>query len=262
MISMKTFSFVKRIRSASYIDSGWVIWIVKMSFASLVRASQSSLTVHSCLSPSSLGTLTNFQLRPSATTLRRPGLWRTSTMLWAMTASRHRACVEFSVELRRWSRSAWQSVLSSIGYPHIISENLSKLCFRAPNSSMNGLYFSSVVEVCLDANPIGWAVVLSVPFGRIVVNFWVSIPANPYLQPSVVTMNGVPSYFGPFSTGSLVNATFSLRKAWSCSHFHKPSSANPFIARVYAAFPFCLGISRLHAKSVSGCAIDAYPFIR
>src|SRR5882762_5848820 len=179
-----------------------------------------------------------------------------------MTASRHLACVEFNVELRRWSLSAWQSVSSSIGYPHIMSLNLSRLCFNAANSKMNGLYFSSVSEVRLEAKLMGWIDVLSVPLGRIVVNFWVSIPANPYLQPSVVTIKGVPSYLGPFRTGSLVRAIFSLRKARLCSFVHRPANEKPFIARVYAAFPLSLGSSSLRARSVSGCATVAYPFMR
>ena len=90
---------------------------------------------------------------------------------------------------------------------------------------MNGLYFSSVVDVHLDKKPMGWDVVFSVPFGRTVVNLCVSIPTKPYLHPSVVqvTMKGVPSYLGPFSTGSLISATFSRRNAKSCSSFQSPS---------------------------------------
>jgi hypothetical protein len=58
-----------------------------------------------------------------------------------------------------------------------------------------------------------------------------SMPAKPYLHPSVVTTNGVPSNFGPFKTGSLVRAIFSPRKAFSCSSFHIPCSECPFMAR-------------------------------
>ena len=91
--------------------------------------------------------------------------------------------------------------------------NLSRECLRAANSRMKGLYFSYVVDVCFDENPLGWIAIFSVPMGRTMINFCVSIPANPYLHPSVVTMNGVASYFGLLSTGSLINATFSLRNA-------------------------------------------------
>src|SRR5882762_8237272 len=106
---------------------------------------------------------------------------------------------------------------------------------------MKGLYLSSVGDVRLDEKPIGWTVVFVVPLASTVVNFCESIPAKPNLHPSVVTMNGVPSYFGPFKTGSLVSATFSRRNAWSCSLFHSPSREWPFMAFVYAAFPFSLG---------------------
>jgi hypothetical protein len=95
----------------------------------------------------------------------------------------------------------------------MMSQNLSRECFNAANSRMKGLYFSSASDVRLDENVMGWIVVFSVPFGKIVVNFCVSILANPYLHPSVVTMNGVPSYLGPFKIGSQVSATFSLRNA-------------------------------------------------
>ena len=35
------------------------------------------------------------------------------------------------------------------------------------------------MDVHLEEKPMGWVVVFSVPFGRTVVNLWVSIPANP-----------------------------------------------------------------------------------
>ena len=134
------------------------------------------------------------------------------------------------------------------------SPNLSRQCFNAANSRMNGMYFSSAGDVRLDENPMGWTTVFSVPLGRTVVNFYVTMPANPYLQPSVVTTNGVPSYFGPLSTGSLVRATFSLRNARSWSLVHSPCNENPFMALVYAAFPFSFGRSRFRAKSDRGWA--------
>src|ERR1700678_4813590 len=115
MTSMNMFSLVKRVRRVLYVDSEWLVWTTRMSLTSLVRASQSSLTVHSCPSPCSIGALTNFRLSPSATTLSLLGRWRMSTMLWARTASLHLAWVELRVELRRWLRRAWQSVSSSTG---------------------------------------------------------------------------------------------------------------------------------------------------
>ena len=134
----------------------------------------------------------------------------------------------------------------------MMSPNLSRLCFSAANSRMNGIYFSSVGDVRLDENAMGWMVVFSAPLGSTVVNFCVSMPANPYLQLSVVTMKGVPSYLGPLSTGSLVRAIFSLKNARSWSLLHSPCSETLFIALVYAALPFNLGSSRFRAKSVSG----------
>src|ERR1700678_2295737 len=93
------------------------------------------------------------------------------------------------------------------------SANLSRQCFSAANSRMNGLYFSSVGDVRLDEKPMGWTVVFVVPFGSTVVKFCESMPAKLYLHPSVVMTNGVPSYLGPFRTGSLVSE-LSLLTLW------------------------------------------------
>jgi hypothetical protein len=118
------------------------------------------------------------------------------------------------------------------------SENLSNENFSAANSSKYGLYFSSVSDVHLLLNATGYMCVVSFPFGEIVVCFCDNMPAKPYLQPSVVTIKGVPSNFGPFRTGSLVKATFSPKKAFSCSSFHRSASECPFMAHQYAALPF------------------------
>src|ERR1700678_1513030 len=144
----------------------------------------------------------------------------------------------------------------------MISLNLSKQCLSAANSRMKGLYFSSVGDICLDEKPMGGTVVLVVPLGRSEVKVWERIPAKQYLHPSVLMMNGVSSFFGPFSTGSLVSATFSRRNAWSCSLFPSPLREYPFMALVYAAFPFSLGKSSFRARSVSGWTIDVYPLMR
>ena len=146
---------LKRVHSVLYVDSSWVKLMCSTSFASLVHASQSSLAVHSCLSPCSLGTLMNLQLIPSATTLRHPGLCRMSTILWARMASLYLAWVEFSIVLRRWSQSARQSVSSSTGYPHMMLPNMSNVCFSAVNSRMKCLYFSSASDVRFDENAMG-----------------------------------------------------------------------------------------------------------
>ena len=158
-----------------------------MSLVMPVLASQSSLTVHSCPSPSSYGKLTNFRLNPSATWFSFPGRCRTSVMSWSRITSLHLACVELTLSLRRWSRSAWQSVLISTGNPYTMSQNLSRLYLSAANSRMNGLYFSSAVDVRFETNPTGCNLDVSFPLGSTVVCFCVNMPAKPYLHPSVVT---------------------------------------------------------------------------
>ena len=96
-------------------------------------------------------------------------------MLWASMESLHLACVELRVVLSRWSLRAWQLVSNSTRYPQIMSLNLSKQCFSAANSRMNGMYFSSVDDVHFEENPMGWMVTFSGPLGRIVIDFCVSL---------------------------------------------------------------------------------------
>src|ERR1700733_1184354 len=118
------------------------------------------------------------------------------------------------------------------------SENLSRENFSAANSSRYGLYFSSDSDVRLLLNATRWMCVTSLPLGRTTVCLCESMPTKPYLQPFVVTTKGVPSNFGPLSTGSLVSAIFSPRNAFSCSSFHRPISECPFIARwLYFTLP-------------------------
>jgi hypothetical protein len=72
--------------------------------------------------------------------------------------------------------------------------------------------------------------VVSLLLGRTVVCHCESMPVKPNLQLSVVTMNGMLSNFGLFSTGSLVRVTFSPMKAFSCSSSHMSISECTFMA--------------------------------
>ena len=83
--------------------------------------------------------LSHCQLSPSATTLRRPGTYRTATMLCAIILSLHCACVTDMVSFANTSLSAWQSVSISTGKPQMVSEKWSSLNFSGANSSKNGL---------------------------------------------------------------------------------------------------------------------------
>src|ERR1700679_1037075 len=133
--------------------------------------------------------------------------------------SLQRACVALSLSFNRWSRNAWQSVSISTENPHMMFENLSSANFNAANSRRKGLYFSSDFEVLLDANAIGCSRFTVFPLGSTVSNLSVRTAPKAFLQPSVVTMNGVPSHLGPFSTGSDVMAAFRAMNALVCSSF-------------------------------------------
>jgi hypothetical protein len=56
----------------------------------------------------------------------------------------------------------------------------------------------------------------TLPSGHISVNHCTSIPLNPSLQLSEVTINGVPSNWGAFSTGSDVRIVLSWRNDLVC----------------------------------------------
>ena len=98
-----------------------------------------------------------------------------------------------------------------------MSVNLSKQNFKAANSRRNGLYFSSEDDVCFDAYPNGCSHMTFFPPGRIVVIFCESTPANMSFEPSVVSMNGVPSNCSACRTGSDTSLLFRSRNALVCS---------------------------------------------
>ncbi|KII91257.1 hypothetical protein PLICRDRAFT_105798, partial [Plicaturopsis crispa FD-325 SS-3] len=116
--------------------------------------------------------------------------------------------------------------------------------------------FSSEWEVRLDAKAIGWRRLTDFPFGSTVVKYCDKEPARPFLQPSVVTMNGVPSNCGERRNGADVMAALMARKDSKCSLVHKPPAKDKLrSARWWACFPLPLGISALRRRSVSGAAI-------
>src|SRR5271168_1711504 len=65
-----------------------------------------------------------------------------------------------------------------MGYPYIMSENLSNEYFSAANSSKKGLYFSSDVDVLFEAKAIGCKRVTSLPPGSVDLIFCDKTPAN------------------------------------------------------------------------------------
>src|SRR5271168_1187714 len=99
-----------------------------------------------------------------------------------------------------------------MGKPHVVSENLSSMNFSAANSKRKGLYFSSVFDVLLDAEPIGWHFRTTLPLGSVYSNLWDNTAPNASWDPSVVTMKGVPSHLGPHSTGFVVISALRLMK--------------------------------------------------
>ena len=168
-----------------------------------------------------------------------------------MPSSQH-AWVEFSLLLIMVSRSAWQSVSISIGCLHVISENLSKLYFRAVNLRRYGWYLVSASDVHLDANLIGCVFVWVFPQLSVQSKHCDKMPANPSLQPSVVMMNGDPSYFGPLTTRALVSAVFNTMNAFACIDDHCPSNRWDQAALWYICFPLPFGTMRVFAKSLRG----------
>lgn len=102
----------------------------------------------------------------------------------------------------------------------MMSLNLLNVNLHAANSRMNGLYFCSVNDVHLDANAIRCILSTVFPLGNVVLKCCVSTAPKPSLHPSVVMTNGVPSHFGPLSTGSDVSAFLSARNALVCVVVH------------------------------------------
>ena len=153
-----------------WIHSCWNQWLMVKFCTSPAVLSQSSDTIHLLPLPSSWGVPLAALLNPSATTLMHPGTWRMSTIWWLRIPLRHLACVALSLSFIKWLCSAWQSVSTSTGNPHM-SENLSKVNLSPANSNKKGLYFSSVLDVCFDVNTIGWSFVTVLPLVSTVVNF-------------------------------------------------------------------------------------------
>src|SRR5882762_3247443 len=150
------------------------------------------------------------------------------------------------------SCNAWQLVSISTGNPHMVSSNLSSVNFRAANSNMNGLYFSSEVDVHFDAKAMGCSLVTTLPFGSVSVNLWASTAPNPSLHPSDVTINGVPSKRGALRTGWDVNICLRPKNAFLWVDDQQSASLTFRRAVRYAAFPEFLGIAAALSKSESG----------
>ncbi|KAJ2911999.1 hypothetical protein MD484_g8406, partial [Candolleomyces efflorescens] len=77
-----------------------------MSYTSPVTASQSSGTVHSLPSPSSLSLPSLALLNPSATTFTFPATCLTSTIWYANIPFNHLACVALNFSLNKKSLNA------------------------------------------------------------------------------------------------------------------------------------------------------------
>ena len=74
--------------------------------------------------------------------------------------------------------------------------------------------------------------VISLPLVSIDVNGCDRNPANPCIEPSVVTLKGRPSYWGARSKGSSESRHFSVTKAFCCSAphlFHSDAAASALL---------------------------------
>ena len=120
-----------------------------------------------------------------------------------------------------------------------MSENLSKEYFSAVNSSRKGLYFSSAVDVLFEVKAMGCRCVTSFPPGSVDLILCARTPANASLLPSVVRMNGVPSYTGAESTGSEMSHALRAMKVFVCSAVHLSPSLK---ALMICAFSCLLGL--------------------
>src|SRR6266481_8373126 len=112
----------------------------------------------------------------------------------------------------------------------------SRANFSAANSSMKGLYLSSLGEVHLEQNAMGCHALCCLLSSSVALNSWLSMPPNPFLLPSVTTLKVRPSYCGAFRTGSDVTVTFSVRKDLFCSSPHLSTMDVACSARLYAPF--------------------------
>src|SRR6266481_2639708 len=216
----------------------FAVLICIMSFVMPKLASQLGWTDQ--LAPSSVCSRSlasdHFQLMALATTFVIPGQCHMFMMFLHVMDSSHHACVVLCFLFRSTSRSTWQSVLISIGDPYIIGSKSSRANFSVVNSSMNGLYFSSLRDVRFEQNARGCHLLRTLPWSSVLSNSWQSILPNPFLLPSVTMQNTQPSYWGSFRTGSDVTATFSIRKAFFCSLPHLSVMDVACSARLYAPF--------------------------
>src|SRR6266481_839108 len=188
-----------------------------MSFTIPLWASQSGHTIQSALSLPVLGPLASdhFRLIVSAMMLETPGRCQISTMFLHVINASHLAWVALCLLFRSTSCSAWQSDSISICDPYVRWSNSSKANFSAANSMRKGSYCSSLTDVRFEQKAIGCHTFVRFPVGSSVLNSCDRTPPNPFLLPSVTTLNILPSYCGVFRTGAEVTATFNVRKAFS-----------------------------------------------
>src|SRR6266481_3590287 len=110
--------------------------------------------------------------------------------------SSHLVCVALCLLFSSTSRSAWQSVSISICDLYVRWSNSSKANFSAVNSRRKGSYCSSLMDVHFEQKAIGCHTFVRFPVGSSVSNSCDRTPPNPFLLPSVTTLNILLSYCG------------------------------------------------------------------
>ena len=140
--------------------------------------------------------------------------------------------------------------------------NLSKQNFSDVNSSRNGLYFFSVVDVHFNANPSGCRCLTFFPPANVVVILCDSTPAKASFDPSVVKIIGVPSKRGGQRTGSEMSMLFSFMNVSECSLVQIPINLWAFMMFWYFCFPTYFGMSTFCRISHNGFSTFVYPFTR
>lgn len=203
--------------------------------------SQSVSTSHLLPSSPDLGVPLYCWLIPSMMFVT-PGTCQMSTMLCASTPSLHLACIADSLSFFSTSQRAWQLVSTSTGYPYTISENLSNENFSAANSSRKGLYFFLDTNILLEVRVIGCRCVTSFPPGRVDLILCARMPVKASLHPSVVKMNGVPSYTGAGRTGSKMSQALRAMDVFMCSGVYRSLSLKALIICWYLCFLVPAGI--------------------
>src|SRR6266481_2302522 len=239
-----------------------------MSFTIPLWASQLGCTIQSVLSLPVLGPLASdhFQLIASAMMLETPGQCWISTMFLHVIDSSHLVWVVLCLLFSSTSHSAWQSVSISICDPYVRWSNSSKANFNVAKSRRKGPYRSSITDIHFEQKAIGCHTFVHFPVGSSVSNTCDRTPPNPFLLPSVTTLNILLSYCGVFRTGAEVTATFNVRKAFFCSSPQLSLMDFAWSALLYApfhVFPPAFSFSTVTSlmRSESGCAIVAYPLM-